>query len=318
MGKKTIVWLIAATALVVAGFIILGGTISMQKWDFTKLSTVKYETNTYELSEGFENISIQTNTADIVFVPGDRGSVVCYEQENAEHFVAVKDGTLTINIVDTRKWYEYIGVNWSTPKITVTLPQSEYGALSISSLTGDVEIPKTFHFTVIDISENTGNVTNSASSTDAVKIKTSTGDIRVESISAGTLDLSVSTGKVTVAGVTCQGDVSIRVTTGRANLTDIRCKNFVSRGDTGNLTLKNVVATEKLSLERSTGNITFDRCDAAEISVKTSTGKVSGSLLTHKVFITHTDTGRVSIPKTVTGGICEITTDTGDIRLKIQ
>lgn len=82
--------------------------------------------------------------------------------------------------------------------------------------------------------------------------------------------------------------------------------------------MKNVIATEKFSIERSTGDVTFDGADAAEIFVKTDTGDVKGSLLTDKVFITETDTGRVDVPKTTIGGRCEITTDTGDISIEIK
>jgi len=82
--------------------------------------------------------------------------------------------------------------------------------------------------------------------------------------------------------------------------------------------LNNVIAAEKFSVERSTGDVKFDGSDAAEIFVRTDTGDVTGSLLTHKVFITKTDTGKVDVPKTVDGGRCEIITDTGDIALDIR
>ena len=87
---------------------------------------------------------------------------------------------------------------------------------------------------------------------------------------------------------------------------------------TGDITLKNVIATEKFSIETDTGDVRFESSDAAEIFIETDTGDIIGSLLTDKIFITHTDTGRVDVPKTVTGGRCEIITDTGDIVLKIK
>ena len=290
----------------------------MLQWDFTKLSTVKYESNDYEIGENYKNISIITDTADIVFAPSENAktSVVCHEQKNVKHSVTVKDGTLVIALIDTRKWYEHIGINFGTPKITVSIPQGEYGTLSVKSSTGDVEIPKAFTFQSIDVSENTGNVTSYASALEVIKIKTSTGAIRVENASAGMLDLSVSTGKVTVSNVTCQGDVKINVSTGKTNLTDTTCKNVISSGDTGDLSLKNVIAAERFSVSRSTGDVKFSGCDAGELSVTTDTGDVTGSLLTDKVFITQTDTGRVDVPKTTTGGRCEIITDTGDITFK--
>ena len=41
----------------------------------------------------------------------------------------------------------------------------------------------------------------------------------------------------------------------------------------------------------------FENSDAAQISIKTSTGDVTGTLLSEKVFITETSTGNISVPK---------------------
>lgn len=320
MRKATKVWLIIAASLVLIGGIIFGAVMTMLKWDFTKLSTVKYETDNYEITENFDNISIVTDTADILFVPGEntKSLVACYEQKNTKHSVAVKNDTLVIEVVDTRKWYEYIGINFSTPKITVYIPQGEYGALFVKASTGNIEIPKEFKFENIDITESTGNVTNYASVSENIRIKTSTGNIRVENVSVNTLDLSVSTGEVMASNVTCEGDVKIKLSTGKTKMTDIECKNVISSGSTGDIFLDNVIAAEKFSIERSTGDVKFDGCDATEIFVETDTGDVAGSLLTDKIFITQNDTGSVDVPKTVAGGRCEIITDTGDIRIRIK
>lgn len=319
MSKTTKTWLIIASSLVLVGCIIFGGVMTMFKWDFTKLSTVKYETNDYEINEDYKNISIVTKTADILFVPAEneKSLVECFEQKKLNHSVAVKDDTLIIEVEDTRKWYDYVGINFGTPKITVYIPQGEYGVLSVKSSTGDVEIPKDFKFESIDILGSTGCIKNQASASEVVKIKTSTGNIRIENVSAGALDLSVSTGGITVSEVTCEGDVKINVSTGKTKLTDAKCKNFVSKGNTGDISLKNVVAAENFSIERSTGDVKFDGADAAEIFIKTDTGNVSGSLLTDKVFIVHTDTGSIDVPKTTTGGKCEVNTDTGDIKINV-
>ena len=320
MTKTTGVWLLTAFSLILLGLILFGGVMTMLKWDFLKLSTSVYETNRYELQENCKNITIVTDTAHIVFVPSEnsKGTVACYETTNKKHSVTATEGNLVIEVNDTRKWYELIGLNFRTPKITVSLPAGEYGTLSIRSSTGDIEIPKDFMFESIDISESTGYVQTRASASDYVKIKTSTGDIQAENISAASLALSVSTGKVTVSNVTCTGDVSVNVSTGKTVMTDVVCQNMDSNGSTGKISLQNVAASGTLSIKRSTGDVHFDGCDAAEIYVTTDTGSVTGTLLSEKVFIAASDTGRIDVPKTVTGGRCEITTDTGDIRLSVK
>ena len=319
MSKKTKAWLMIAASLVLVGCLIFGGVMSVLNWDFTKLSTVTYETNEYTIDENYKNISIAVDTADVVFVPCDSatGAVVCYEQKHVNHSVAVENDTLVIDVVDTRKWYEHIGVFFGKPRITVYMPQGAYGALTINGSTGDVNIPKELHFESMDISQSTGDVTSGASASHGVKIKTSTGNIQVENLSAGALDLAVSTGKITVANAVCAGEVKIRVSTGKTSVTDLTCQSLTSHGNTGDIYLHNVLAAEKFSIERSTGRVRFDRADAAEIFVETDTGDVTGTLRSEKVFITNTDTGRVNVPKTITGGRCEITTSTGDIKIDI-
>lgn len=311
--------LIIATVLVIVGFLIFRGMLSMLDWDFGKLSTAKYATASHEVQEPFHSISIQSNTAEVEFVLSDgKARVECYEQQTRKHSVSVQNDTLVIAVEDNRAWYEYIGFNFNTAKITVYLPEAAYESLTVKSATGSVKLPSDFRFETANVSLTTGSVAFGANVESKAKIKTTTGNIRVEQASVGELELSVTTGHINVSDVKCQGSLKAHVTTGDAKFTDVTCGSFRSTGSTGDLTLKNVVAAEKLTAERSTGDVKFDGADAAEIWVETDTGDVTGTLLSDKIFFTETDTGSVSVPRSTTGGKCEITTDTGDIRLKIQ
>ena len=300
MRKTTKIWLIIAVSLVLVGSIIFTGIMSVLKWDFRKLSTVKYQTNLYEITENFDDISIKTDTADVIFALSDDGKcrVGCYEDKKEKHSVTVQENTLVINIVNQKSWYDYIGINFGSPKITVYLPKTEYTSLVIKTNTGDIEIPKDFKFHNVDISLSTGDVDFYASVAELIKIKASTGDISLENMSAGSLDITVSTGDV--------------------DLKNIECNSILSSGSTGDVTLKSVIAKEKFSIKRSTGDVKFNGCDAGEITIETDTGDVTGSLLSEKVFINKTSTGKIDVPNTVTGGKCEIKTDTGDIKITLK
>ena len=292
----------------------------MNGWNFSKLSTAKYERTRHEISEEFKDITFVGDTADVSFVLSEDGKtrVTCYEETKAKHSVSVQEGVLTICLEDTKKWYDYIGINCGAPKITVEIPAGEYGVFSLQASTGDVDISAAFSFESMDISLSTGDVTSGASAKGKVKIKVSTGNVSVSSISADTVELTASTGKVEVNDLACTGDVRIKVTTGKTMLQNVECKNLTSTGNTGDIFLQNVIAAEKFSLERTTGRVEFDRYDAAELSVKTSTGKVSGSLLSGKVFVCQTSTGDVDVPQSATGGKCEINTSTGDIKITVE
>lgn len=278
MKKSIKIWLIAATSLLLIGCIIFVGVMINLNWDFTKLSTVKYETNNYEFNDEFKNIIIAIDTADIVFVPTDNTvtKIVCFEESNSTHSVKIQNGSLVIEQTDTRKWYEHIGINFSSPQITVYLPKREY--------------------------EN-------------ISIKTSTGDIKLSGISADSIELGVSTGDISLTDSNVSNDLKVKVTTGNAKISNVACKNIFSDGDTGDITLNWVIATDKFSVTRDTGDINLDSCDSAEMYLETDTGNIKGSLLSEKIFITKTNTGKINVPKSTSGGICKITTHTGDIKI---
>lgn len=293
----------------------------MLNWDFKKLSTVQYITNTYAVTEAFTNISVAADSvADIAFVSSTDGtvSVTCYEEKHLTHSVAVEGDTLVVKTENTRKWYHHIGFGFDTPKITVSLPAGAYGDLTVKNSTGDVNISKRFSFAGANVSVSTGHVTIASSVVGKLTVKASTGNIRLKGLSAGEVDLKVSTGHITASAITCDGDVKVKTTTGDATLTDVICRNLSSDGSTGDLTLNNVIASKDFSIERDTGDVRFDACDAVTLTVTTDTGDIEGTLLTEKVFITHTDTGSVDVPETTTGGACKLTTDTGDITITIR
>ena len=201
----------------------------------------KYETNTYEVGKAFSDISMTTDTADIIFALSDDGKckVECYEKENAKHSVTVENDVLVVRI--NKSWYDYIGYDFGSSKITVYLPKTEYNALFINESTGNVEIPKDYLFDNVDISLSTGDVNFCASVSRLAKIKAITGNICVENTSAGALELSVTTGKVTVSGVTCRDNITVDVVTGSAYLTDSSCRSVISSVITGSISLNNVI-----------------------------------------------------------------------------
>ena len=320
MSKTTKIWLITATALVTLGAILFAGVMAQYDWDFTKLSTVTYATNTYEVSDEFDKILINVDTTEIEFVPTENEtcSIVSFEAEKVKHTVAVQNGTLIISAVDTRKWYDHICISLGSPQMTVYLPQNEYASLNIKTDTGDVNIPKDFEFNEIQIDGDTSDVSCFALVANVLDVELSTGDIIIDGITADQVKLTTTTGEIAVNSVTAKNNIDIETDTGKVKLSNVSCSNFVAESDTGTIILKKVMATDTISIESNTGDVRFEGSDATEISVKTDTGDVTGTLLSEKVFITETDTGRINVPKTTLGGKCEITTETGDINISIN
>lgn len=340
MKKPSYAWIIVALVLLLVGAVLFVVAMSLNHWDFSSFGTQKLQRRTVDIRGDFQNIILHCDTEDIDFVPSPDGTckVVFKEYEKVTHTAEVQNGTLLVESKDQRAWYDYISFfSNGSPSITVYLPKLEYQALLIEESTGDVLLPKDFSFETIDITVSTGDIDCSASASGALKIETDTGDIRLKDLSAEEITLSVHTGKVEVASAACQGDFMLTVTTGKATLTDLSCQNLRSTGDTGKLIMKNVTAAGSIFILRSTGDVTLETCaaaafsiqtstgnvkleqsDAAELSIQTDTGDVTGSLLTEKIFVTKSNTGRIEVPLSTTGGICKITTETGNIKIEIR
>lgn len=320
MNLTAKIWLTVAAALILLGAILFTVAMSASGWDLNKLGTVTYTTNTYEPGGDFQNISIDVDTTEIELVPADDGTckVVCFEDEKIKHSVSVQNGTLTIKTVDTRKWYEHISLSFGKPKLTVYLPQTEYGSLAVKTDTGDMTIPEALSFESLSIKGDTCDVNCFASARESVEIDLSTGAITLEGVTAGQMKLTTDTGRIRVRRAAVSEHIRIETDTGRVTLEDCSCNDLDAKSDTGSITLENVVASGKFEIESDTGDVALTNSDAAEISVQTDTGDVTGQLLSDKIFLTETDTGRVNVPKSTTGGKCEIKTSTGDIRVGVR
>ena len=300
MSKTAKIWLAIGAVLMVLGALLFVGVMATYGWNFTQLSTVTYKTNTYEAKGAFDKISINVATTRIEFVPTGEETcrVVCVETEKVKHSVSVENGALVIDTVDTRKWYDHICISFGTPKMTGYLPENQYASLQIETNTGDITIAKDFSFETVKIEGDTSDVDCFASVADTMEVELSTGDIYVERVSVGRLELTTDTGDIKIQSAAVNQNVQLET-------------------DTGSVMVKKVVVKGSLSAQSDTGDVRLENSDASEITVETSTGDVSGTLLSEKIFITETSTGRISVPETLAGGKCEITTSTGNINIKI-
>ena len=323
MSKNVKIWLIVAASLILAGAMIFGGAMMAGDWDFSKLSTVEYETVSYSPEGEFKNISVTSNTASVRLIPSTDGKirVDCRDVSGVRYDVTVEQDTLTVGAVDTRKWYQHIHAfdfGAGFPAVSVYLPVGEYGDLTVRGSTGDVEIPKEFTFGDIDIAVSTGDVRLYASAED-IGIEVTTGDITASGVSAHSMELSVTTGRTRLTDVACTGDVKLDCSTGSSELKNVTCTDLTSTGDSGSISMEALIASGKMRVERVTGGVTFESCDASSVYIRTDTGRVKGSFVSPKNIHAQSYTGRVKVPPlSDVGGICEIITDTGNIKIEIR
>ena len=60
---------------------------------------------------------------------------------------------------------------------------------------------------------------------------------------------------------------------------------------TGNIKLTNVITEENITAETTTGHITFENSDAQTLNAKATTGNITGTLLTNKIFDAESEAG---------------------------
>ncbi|MBR3979440.1 MAG: DUF4097 family beta strand repeat protein [Oscillospiraceae bacterium] len=300
--KKKIISL--SVCLIVVGLAVAAAGLIAVDFDFTKLSLARLTSNVHSVEGAFTDISIDTDISDVRFELSQDSAcqVICLEEVNYFHRVSVENNTLTITTEDNRRWYEHIGINFGDfHSVTIRLPKQVYKDLTVNCRTADVEIPKDFSFHWADITTTTGDVKWQGSEVDTLSVDVSTGDILVKDIAL--------------------------------------CKNITAKTSTGDITLSNSIATNDLIAKTGTGDVLFDRFDAGSMEVKTTTGDVTGTLLSYKRFTVYTDTGKLRLPpmpdekttlvvtdengkvlgtSTPKAGPCNITTTTGDIDIALS
>ena len=343
MKKSVWISMIVAAALVLAGIACiavghaLGGHTFLTQGEESMGKTVQI---THHEDRDFDRIRIDVLSADVELIPSEDGRcrIVTKDHEKVEYLVFVEGDTLTIRTEDSRHWYDHIGIfGGSKASLTVYLPVKSYESLTMDVSTGDVTVGHDFSFSeAVTVSVTVGDVSLSASVQGTTTLSATTGDLCVEgshkaltaSVTTGcvtvgsgaveTLSVKSGSGDVIIRDLTAEGAVCVETTTGDQSLLRVTCGRLDLRAGTGDVTLTDTVAAGHLRTKSTTGDVTFTRFDAATLSVETNTGSVRGSLRTPKVFYADTTSGSVDVPKSTEGGICEIKTTSGSIRIIVE
>lgn len=309
-----------ALLLCLTGMVIWFVCFVIAGFKLTKISTVTYETNTYEIQEEISDIEVRTKTADVSFVAWDEGNckIVCYEEERMQHSAEVKNGILMITVKDTTKWHDNIGISFDKPELTIYLPKTQYNTLQVRTYTGATKVPEDFRFETAKVKTDTGEIDWKASVAGGLTLETDTGDMSVDTEILGRLTVRTSTGETHVASAKNTSGVYVQSNTGKIWLQNVTCRFLEVKTDTGEVRLEDTVAEVSSTITTETGHVIFEHFDALEgLHVTTDTGDVTGTLLSEKQFLTETDTGEVNVPKNVDGGLCSVTTETGDINIEV-
>jgi DUF4097 and DUF4098 domain-containing protein YvlB len=303
-GKKAAL-IVCACLLICAGVGLIIASMSMKGRNAVVMeyNFASAEIASLEIDSGSAEVEINHTSGDIC-------RVVCAGDKGRPYKVTLDDGTLCVQRVNNRPWFP---VTLKEDSIRIYLPAREYESLWVHSASGGVSVPEGFRFDNAIITASSGGVTFASDTIYELNIQTSSGGVAVKNASPENLFISASSGGVALSGM-APGRVSLNSTSGSLKLDGIRCGGDLSAEvSSGSIRLSDVITDGAMTLECTSGSIKLDDCDAAELYIRSTSGSVSGHLLTPKIYSASAVSGSIRVPTGGSGGICDVKTTSGSI-----
>ena len=255
-------------------------------------------TNEYVFETIIKDFDIETTACDVLIMPWDdrNTKVVCHEADLLLHDVQVKDGKL---VIKRKERTDGVSFNNMILRIEIMMPAGSYGNVMAKTSSGSIELSSGFDFVDAILSASSGAIVCDAQVRGQLLCNTSSGGQRLSGTVCKWLQAASSSGSILAQNI-------------RAEVAEFSASS-------GSVTLNDVIAQDELSVETSSGDISFENCDARSVKLRASSGEISGSLLTGKVFRTKASSGSVRVPQDdPSGGRCEVTTSSGDINITVK
>ncbi len=315
---KTVL-IIAGILLVVGALLVGAGWVLLQKYP-TNMNTVKDSVYEYHVSELPKQINITAIDSRVEIRPteGDVWKVACMDKEKLYHTVDLTDGVLTVKQIDTRAWYEHIGIlnGFQNLTVTVYLPEQVYESLSIHSTSGSIKVAESLAFSNASLQNTSGSISCSSRVTGSLNLKNTSGSITVDGSVGGDLNAKNTSGSIRILGGV-KGDLNVTNGSGRIEVKNATPTSATIKNTSGGIDLIDVVCQETCEVTNTSGSIELDRCDAASFDLKNTSGGIRGSILTDKTFDCHSTSGSVHTPGNGEGGTFKARTTSGGIKITI-
>lgn len=300
MKRHLSTFVLSALAVAAVGglTVLRTGLVAEAAWrhDYTPLTV-----NTYPVSGNFTNVSVTDYYADVQFRVSRDGSVSVVTRDAADvtHTVRVEGNTLTVTRPEPSVGQRLFHHDDDDPEVTIYLPAGNYGALTVSNTSGDIETAGQLGFASASLTTVSGDIDLNGPVSGKIVCNTTSGDVELRCPTAG--------------------DVEISTTSGDAELNDSYIQSLKVVSVNGEVNLERTTAAGAVTIETTSGDVELERSDAASLTISTTSGEVEGSLLTSKNFAVSSSIGRVSAPAAdPAGGPCTVTTTSGDIRLAVR
>lgn len=335
---KIKVFIISAVSLIVVGLTVAIVTLAANQFNIGELKE-ELVPNTYSIEGEFNSIECDLDIADvdILYISEGESFVSSLENNKISFTVEVVDGVLKITENSKiENWYDFF--NRSSVCVDLYINKNAFTNVTIKNDTGDINILDAFKIDNLVIDSDTSDINLSGlevksldsnistgdfyienSGITSLKSKTSTGESKIRNCKVlENVTIEASTGKIYLENFEIGGKLHVTVSTGKIEISETTCDSYESSSSTGTVKLTDLVVTKDINIKTSTGDVKLNSIDAANIYIKTSTGDVTGTIRSDKIFFLDSNTGKEDSPFSTTGGICKVTTDTGDITLDYE
>ncbi len=316
MKNSTKIILIVSAALFFAGIVMvcvfcaLGGSFDTQG----------LQEKTHSVYGTVTDVKVTLRGTDFLLEPSPDGTVYarCKEAENITFTVENKDGTLSVTENDNRKWYEFIGISLQPQTVTLYLPAGEYGNLTVETSAGRIKCWESFIFENAVLTASSGSVECYAAVKRTLQAETSSGKIEVKNADADKVLLTASSGRIILSDSE-PSLAELTSSSGSINLRDVTCSTLIAAATSGRISLDRTVAQNSLWAKTTSGAIQLQRCDASSLDLEATSGLISATLLTGKVYNVSTGSGSAKYPASdLDGGVCNVTTTSGSVKITVS
>ncbi len=336
MKKSLKILLLVAASLVLLGGVAVGTALALGG-SFEPMETREM---THTVGEDFRHVVVRVGEADVRILPSEDGTcyAVCDENDLLQYTLTVEDERLTLSVTDSRRWYHFIGITWGRAKTVILyLPAAAYDSLDVLADSGNIVCTDAkLSFEDATLESSAGRILFSSPVRNALRADAASGRIELSELSPKTLTATTYSGNIVLSALTV-GTLEASARSGRISLSDLTADTlrastisggielaYVRGGDlsmeatSGSVQLRDVLASASLAAETKSGNIRLDACDAPSITLTSSSGSVTGTLLSDKLFDVQSTTGSENCPPSIRdGGSCTVRTSSGDIRLSV-
>ena len=172
------------------------------------------------------------------------------------------------------------------------------------------------------------NITTSASSGNTALEYITSNQLRSQSVSgqmivyfsnlSNTSYFETGSGSIEIVDSEC-GEQTVEAVSGSVTLQNVRGASLNARSSSGNISVWEGMYSGNVLCHTISGFVRFTGLDGENLEFNTSSGDVSGNLLSAKNFITETTSGYAVVPPSDrTAGTCHICTISGNINIAIE